>query len=143
MRDFVQKSIKGGKCCSLNQWYKSELSVYVFFILSTELNVNGDICDLMEKYFESLNEERRLENQYDSNSDDYRIINDEEINNYNSEKLSQIPIHMNLKQLDLNDTILDFDATSLYPSAMWDENSIYPKLESGYAFSPHIVDFFI
>ena len=25
---------------------------------------------------------------------------------------------------------------SLYPSAMYDENSIYPKIETGYAFTP-------
>ena len=24
----------------------------------------------------------------------------------------------------------DFDAVSLYPSAMWDENSIYPRIET-------------
>ena len=31
-----------------------------------------------------------------------------------------------------------FDATSLYPSAMWDENSVYPKIETGLAFKPHM-----
>ena len=30
---------------------------------------------------------------------------------------------------------MDFDATSSYPSAMWDEKSIYPKIETGYAFT--------
>ena len=24
---------------------------------------------------------------------------------------------------------------SLYPSAMWDENSIYPRIETGYAYT--------
>ena len=33
---------------------------------------------------------------------------------------------------------MDFDATSLYPSAMWDENSVYPKIESGFAFKPQM-----
>ena len=33
---------------------------------------------------------------------------------------------------------MDFDATSLYPSAMWDENSVYPKIETGFAFKPHM-----
>ena len=32
----------------------------------------------------------------------------------------------------------DFDAVSLYLSAMWDENSIYPKIETGYAFEKHM-----
>ena len=33
--------------------------------------------------------------------------------------------------------MMDFDATSLYPSGMWDENSVYPKIETGFAFKPH------
>ena len=35
---------------------------------------------------------------------------------------------------------MDFDATNLYPSAMWDENSTYPKLETGYACTEDMKD---
>ena len=35
---------------------------------------------------------------------------------------------------------MNFDATSLYPSAMWDEKSLYPKIETGYAFTPNLND---
>ena len=38
---------------------------------------------------------------------------------------------------------MDFDATSLYHSAMWDENSVYPKIESGFAFKPYMNDVYI
>ena len=38
---------------------------------------------------------------------------------------------------------MDFDATSLYPSAMWDYNSIYPKIETGFAFKPHMNDIYV
>ena len=31
-----------------------------------------------------------------------------------------------------------FDATSLYPSAMWDEKSVYPKIETEFAFKLHM-----
>ena len=34
----------------------------------------------------------------------------------------------------------DFDAVSLYPSAMWDPKSIYPKIETGYAYEKHMND---
>ena len=34
--------------------------------------------------------------------------------------------------------MMDFDATSLYPSAMWDEKTVYPKIETGFAFKPHM-----
>ena len=33
--------------------------------------------------------------------------------------------------------MMGFDATSLYTSAKWDENSVYPKIENGFAFKPH------
>ena len=30
---------------------------------------------------------------------------------------------------------MDSDATSLYASAMWDEKSVCPKIETGFAFN--------
>ena len=36
-----------------------------------------------------------------------------------------VPIHEKLSEKDLKKTQMDFDATSLYPSDMWDENSVY------------------
>ena len=38
---------------------------------------------------------------------------------------------------------MDFDATSLYPSAMWDENFVCPKIETGFAFKPHMNDVYV
>ena len=34
--------------------------------------------------------------------------------------------------------MIDFDAGSLYPSAMGDEKSVYPKIETGFSFKPHM-----
>ena len=53
-----------------------------------------------------------------------------------NEKLSQLPIHQLIKQIKLDDLLWDFDAVSLYPSAMWDENNIYPRIERGNADTP-------
>ena len=38
---------------------------------------------------------------------------------------------------------MDYDATSLYPSAMWDEKSVYPKIETGFAFKPNMNDVYV
>ena len=38
--------------------------------------------------------------------------------------INKLPIHEKLQKPNLNDVMMDFDATSLYPSAMWDENSV-------------------
>ena len=39
--------------------------------------------------------------------------------------------------------MMDYEGNSLYPSAMWDENSVYPKVESGFAFAPHMNDVYV
>ena len=60
---FVRQSIKGGRYAALNQYYKSSISDEVFKIISKELNVNGNICEILEKYFEYTNKRRkRIEN---------------------------------------------------------------------------------
>ena len=55
-------------------------------------------------------------------------------------KLSNLPRRQFLKQLKLFDLLWDFDCTSLYPSAKWDKSSIYPKIETGYAYTSDMND---
>ena len=44
-----------------------------------------------------------------------------------------------MKQKRKDELLWDFDGKSLCPSTMWDENSIYPRIETGYAFTPDII----
>ena len=60
MRNFVRNSIKGGRCNSFIQHYKSEVSDEVLNTISKEFNINGNLCDLLEKYFEILNKYEKL-----------------------------------------------------------------------------------
>ena len=76
-----------------------------------------------------------MEKDYENKFSDYRDENVEEKENYINEKLSELPIHQLKRQLKIIEPLWDFNCVSLYPSAMWDENSIYPKIESGYAFT--------
>ena len=144
MRNFLRKAIKGGRCNAFNQHYESEISDKVFNILSEKLNVNGNICDLLEKYFEFLNRyQKQYAKELDSEYDDYRNIDEKEKTKYINKKLNMLPIHKELSKLEANKTQTDFDATSLYPSAMWDEKSVYPKIETGFAFKPHMNDVYV
>ena len=65
-------------------------------------------------------------------------IDQKEKTDYINKTLNMLPIHKELFKLDSNQTQMDFDATSLYPNAMWDENSVYPKIETGFAFKPQM-----
>ena len=58
-------------------------------------------------------------------------------------ELNKLPIHKKLQKLNVNDVMMDFEATSLYPSAMWDEKSVYPKIETGFAFKPHMNNVYV
>ena len=49
--------------------------------------------------------------------------------------MSELPIHQLIKRRKLDELLWDFDAVSSYPSAMWDEKSIYPRIETGYAYT--------
>ena len=116
----------------------------MFNIISKELNVNGNICDILEKYFEFLHKyEKQYAKEFNSKFDDYRYINQKEKEKYVNKKLNMLPIHKTLSKLDSNKTQVDFDATSLYPSAMWDEDSVYPKIETGFAFKPYMNDVYV
>ena len=135
MRNFARKAIEGGRCNASNQHYRSEISDEVFNIVSRGLNVNCNICEILEKYFEFSNEhEKQYAEEFDSKYDDYRDIDQKEKTDYINKTLNMLPIHKELSKFDSNKTQMDFDATSLYPSAMWDDNSVYPKIETGFAF---------
>ena len=60
-----------------------------------------------------------------------------------NKKNNMLPIHQKLSNLNSNKSQLDCDATSLYPSAMWDENSVYPKIETGFALKPDMNDVYV
>ena len=54
-----------------------------------------------------------------------------------------LPIHKELSKLDSNKTQKDYDANSLYPSAMWHEKTVYPKIETGFTFKPDMNDVYV
>ena len=54
-----------------------------------------------------------------------------------------LPIQKELSKLDSNKTQMGHYGNSLYPSAMWDEISVYPKIESGFSFAPHMNDVYV
>ena len=123
MRHFVRQSVKGSRCVALNQFYKSTTSDELFIIMSQEVKVNGNICEILDKYFDYKNRLRKiLENENDSQFIDYRNNDQEARTKYFNNTLSKLPIHKKIQKLNLNDVMMDFGATSLYPSAMWDEN---------------------
>ena len=91
----------------------------VISIIWKELNINGNICELLETYFKLLNKhEKHYAEVFNSKYDDYRDTNQKEETDYINKNFTMLPIHKELSKLNSNKTQMDYDATSLYPSAM-------------------------
>ena len=141
MRWFVRQSIKGGRVCAFNQSYKSKHCNDILKILYKELAVKGTVYDTIEAYMEYKNKHLKIfEKGYESQFNDYRDENVEEKEKYINEKLSNLRLHKIIKRIELIHLLWNFDAVSLYPSALWDKNSIYPRIETGYSFNKDMND---
>ena len=141
MRHFVRQSIKGAKVGAFNQSYQSQISDRIFKTISDELNVYGNKYEIIEAYAKYIKELKdKYEAEYLSNYTDYREVKQKDIEKYLKEKLGELDISTKLQGLNRDDLSMAFDATSLYPSAMYDENSVYPKIETGYAFTAEMND---
>ena len=110
-------------------------------LFSIELCVKGNFYDIIEecvrykkKHYETIKKE--YENQFN----DYRHENEEEKQKYINENLSNPRLHKFIQRIELVHLLWDFDAVSLYPSAMWHEKSIYPRIETGYAYTRDMKD---
>ena len=144
LRDILLSKAKKGRCSAWNHYYESTISDEVFNIISKELNINGNICETLDNCFECTNKHKKLiENGYDSQFEDYWDIKEEEGTNHINKEVNKLIIHKKIQKLNINDVLMDFDSTSLYPSATLDEKSVYPKVETGFAFKPHMNKTFV
>ena len=73
-----------------------------------------------------------FEKENEDQFDDYRDEDVEEKEKYINEKLSNLRLHKLIKRVELIPLLWDFDVVSLYPSAVCDENNVYPRIETGY-----------
>ena len=134
---FVRQSFFGGRVCAYKQKYKSKSCDDISKIITDQLNVKGNIDDILEAYLNyKLKHFKIFGKENENQFTDYRDEDEEEKANYINKKLCKLPFHQLKKQLKLDELLWDFDATSLYPSAMWDENGIHPRKETGSAFTP-------
>ena len=136
MRWFVRQAAYGGRVCAFNQYYKSKSCDDISKIISEEVGFKGDVHDIMEVYMNYKNKHLKIfEKEYEKQFNYYRDKNVEEKQKYINEKLSEFPIHQLIRRLKINELLWDFDCVSLYPSAMWDKNSLYSKTETVYDYT--------
>ena len=100
---FVRQSIKGGRVCASNQYYKSQLCHDILKIISEELNVKGITYDIIEACLNYENKHFKIfEEEYENQFNEYREEDVEKKVIFINEKLSKLPIHQLIKQVKLD-----------------------------------------
>ena len=140
MKWFVRKTAYECRVCAFNQYYKSRICDEILKITTKELCVKGNDYDIIEAYMKYKNKHFKMfEKDFEGQFNDYGHENIEAKERFINEKLSNLRLHKILKRRELVHLLWDFDAVSLYPSAMWDPKSIYPKIETGYSFKREMI----
>ena len=111
MKWFVRQSIKGGRVCAFNQYYKSKHCDDILKIINEELAVKGTVYDTIEAYLEYKNKQFKIfEKENEDQFDNYRDEEVEEKEIYINKKLSELRLHKKIKRIELIHLLWDFDA---------------------------------
>ena len=117
---FVRHSIKGGRCPTFIQFYKYKKADNIFEAISEDLNVKGNNFEVFEAYVKYASKKNRSKNNIILILMTFvKLLKKKEKVKYH---ITKLPLQLKLGEFNLTDVLTDIDATSSYPSAMWDDN---------------------
>ena len=142
VRDFIRKSIKGGRCGAYIRYFESNQCDNILNTIKKHLKINdNEISNIIDKYLKYINTKREeFTSEFKNNEKDYRKINKKDLDEYLDKKLGDLNISKDLLKINKEDLLVSYDFNSLYPSAQIDKNSIWPKIETAYPFKKHMND---
>ena len=142
VRDFIRKSIKGGRVGAFNRYFESNQFDEIMSTIKKHLKINdNEISNTIDKYLRYINTKRdEFKLEFENGEKDYRKINKKELDNFLNNKLGNLEISKELQKINKDDLLVSYDFNSLYPSAQIDKNSTWPKIETSYPFKKHMND---
>ena len=119
VRDFIKKTIHGGKVFSCNQKIISKSFNEVVNLLDKFYGNNLEISELFAKYFKHI---KAIKNQYEekckSKFSDFRRTIISKFEEFVDNKLVAVPLSKEISMIDKSDLLVSGDNKSLYPFAM-------------------------
>ena len=142
MRDFIRKSIKGGRCGAFIRYFESNQCEKILNTIKKHLKINdNEISNIIDKYLKYFNTKRdEYTLKFENGEKDYRKTNKKELEKFLEKKLGEINISKELQKINKDDLLVSYDFNSLYPSAQIDINSTWPKIETAYPFKKPMND---
>ena len=142
VRDFIRKSIKGGRVGAFNRYFESNQCEEILNTIKKHLKINdNEISNIIDKYLKYINTKRdEFKSDFENNEKDYRKINQKDLDKLLEKKLGELNISKDLQKINKDDLLVSYDFNSLYPSAQIDKDSIWPKIETAYPFKKYMAD---
>ena len=142
VRDFIRKSITGGRVGAFNRYFESNQYEEILNTIKKHLKINhNEISNIIDKFLKYNNTKRdEFKTEFENGGKDYRTINNKELDNFSERKLGELNISKELQKINKDDLLVSYDFNSLYPSAQIDKNSTWPKIETAYPFKKHMND---
>ena len=137
IRDFIHKTVHGGRVVALNRKFVSSSVNQIVDILEKHLGEELELSTLLNKYFRQINKVKEFYvKKYESKFNDYRKLNTKDLDKYVNRKLASLSISKELNKTDKSDLLVSSDYNSLYPSAMAHDDSTWPAIETAKAIKP-------
>ena len=142
VRDFIRKSIKGGRVGAFNRYFESNQFDEIMSTIKKHLKINdNEISNIIDKYLKYINTKRNeFKLEFENGEKDYRKINKKELDKFLEKKLGKLNISKELQEINKDDLLVSYDFNSLYPSAQIDKDSNWPKIETAYPFKKFMND---
>ena len=140
VRDFIRKSIKGGRCGAYIRYIESRQFDGILTTIKKHLKINdNEISSIIDEYLNYINSKRKEHTlEFENGEKDYRKINKKELEKFIDKKLGELEISKELQKINKDDLLVSYDFNSLYPSAQIDRNSTWPKIETAYPLKKHM-----
>ena len=142
VRNFIRKSIKGGRCGAFIRYFESNQFDEIMSTIKKHLKIDdNEISNIIDNYLKYITTKRREYTlAFENGEKDYRKINKKELDKFLERKLGELEISKDLQKINKDDLLVSYDFNSLYPSAQIDKNSTWPKIETAYLFKKHMND---
>ena len=125
VHDFIRKSIKGGRICALNRYFKSKQIGEIMLTIKKHLKIGDDeISPLIDEYLKYITiKEKEYEKLFIGEETDYRKIDKKGIEDFDIEKFSELEVSIALPMINEDDFLVSYAFNNLYPSAESDGSS--------------------
>ena len=122
VRNFIRKSIKGGRCGAFIKYFVSNQCEEILNTIKKHLKINdNEISNIIDEYLKYITTKRKEYTlAFENGEKDYRKIIKKELDKFLERKRGELEISTELQKINKDDILVSYDFNSLFPIAQID-----------------------